>query len=355
MQFFLGTNGPSGFYSYFNQLIDYSTAVDVTIIKGGPGCGKSTYMNIVDKAVNSNDAEYIYCSSDPESLDAIIYPRLGIAMVDGTEPHVYEPTYPGVADTYVNLGLYVNRAELLDKRDEVKRLKDSAKSCFSAASRWISAAKLIDDSAFDKVIDSHILTRAVKRAKALCGAEIPARKRAPVPTARRFLSSITPDGHIALFNKISDKFNRVIALDDNYGIADFCLKHIVKHASGNGYKAYVCYSPLQPATRIEHVLIPELGLAFVTNSRKLPFTGETTRHIRLDALIPREKIKGNRSYLRFLAQTRDSFISEAVEQLKTAREHHRALEELYNPYVDFDAIRAMAKDKANKLKAIITS
>jgi hypothetical protein len=354
MRFFLGTNGPNGFFSYFDQFIDYATARDVTIIKGGPGCGKSTYMSIIDDAINSNDAEYIYCSSDPKSLDAIIYPRLGIAMMDGTAPHICEPTYPGVTDTYANLGIYINRAELNGKREEIKHMKNSAKTCFASSARWISAARLIDDSAFDRVIDNHILTRAAKRAKALCGAEIPIQRRAHVPSVKRFLSSITPDGHIALFDMVAENFERVIALDDNFGIADFCLKPIAKHSSNNGYKAYVCYSPLRPSSRIEHVLIPELKLAFVTNSRKLPYTGETTRHIRLDALIPREKIRGNRSYLRFLAQTRDTFISEAVEQLKNAREHHIALEELFNPYIDFDTIKSMAKAKAEELKEIIS-
>lgn len=351
MRFFLGTNGPNGFFSYFDHLIDYNTAKDVTIIKGGPGCGKSTYMKIVDEALMCKDAEYIHCSSDPKSLDGIIYLKAGVAMVDGTAPHIYEPMLPGAVDAYVNLGLYTKRGELNDKRGDIERLKRDAKACFAMSARWVAAAKLIDDTAFDKVVDSNILMRISKRAKALCGAEIPLRKRAPVPYTKRFLSSITPDGHIALFDTVSENFGRVIALDDNYGLSAFCLNPIVKHASVNGYKAIACYSPLQPDSRIEHVLIPELGLAFVTNSRALPYKDEITRHIRLDALIPKEKLRGNRSYLRFLSQTRSSFISESVEQLKAAHSCHAELEKLYNPYIDFNAIKESANVKARELKS----
>lgn len=31
-------------------------------------------------------------------------PQLGVALVDGTAPHVVEPKYPGVVDRYVNMG-----------------------------------------------------------------------------------------------------------------------------------------------------------------------------------------------------------------------------------------------------------
>ncbi|MCL1820693.1 MAG: hypothetical protein FWG36_08575 [Oscillospiraceae bacterium] len=353
MRFFLGTNGPNGFFSYFDQLIDYSNAKDVTIIKGGPGCGKSTYMNIIDEALKMSDAEYIYCSADPKSLDAIVYPEAGIAMVDGTAPHIFEPSYPGAVDSYVNLGNYIKRDELFKLRGEIERIMTDAKTRFCAAARWVKAARHIDESIYERVADSNILSRITKRARALCGAEIPMQKAQPVQIVKRFLSSMTPDGLITFFDTVSENFGRVIALDDNYGLSSNYLKFIVKHSVNSGYKTYVCYSPLHPESGIEHVLIPELDLAIVTNSRARLYSGEPTRHIRLDALVPKEKLRGSRAYLRFLAQTRTAFIDEAAEQLSLARECHGKLEKLYNPYIDFEAVKAMAKAKAENLKSVV--
>ena len=51
-----------------------------------------------------SDTEYILCSGDPDSLDALLLPQLGVALVDGTAPHVVEPKYPGVVDRYVKHG-----------------------------------------------------------------------------------------------------------------------------------------------------------------------------------------------------------------------------------------------------------
>ena len=96
IQYFLGANSPQGFYSLYDQLLSPETANAIYIIKGGPGCGKSTLMRQVaaQAAQAGETAEYILCSGDPDSLDGVVLPRLKAALVDGTAPHVIEPKYP---------------------------------------------------------------------------------------------------------------------------------------------------------------------------------------------------------------------------------------------------------------------
>ena len=47
IQYFLGANSPQGFYSLYSELLPPETARAIYIIKGGPGCGKSTLMRQV--------------------------------------------------------------------------------------------------------------------------------------------------------------------------------------------------------------------------------------------------------------------------------------------------------------------
>ena len=77
--FFLGANTPSGFYSLYDQLLPPTGAEDCFLLKGGPGCGKSTLMRRVAQAVEARGltVEYIRCSGDPDSLDAIWIPHSG--------------------------------------------------------------------------------------------------------------------------------------------------------------------------------------------------------------------------------------------------------------------------------------
>lgn len=89
VRFFLGANTPGGFYSLYDQMIDPAAAEDILILKGGPGCGKSSLMRRVGGALENRGlaVEYIQCSGDPDSLDAVIFPALKTAIVDGTAPH----------------------------------------------------------------------------------------------------------------------------------------------------------------------------------------------------------------------------------------------------------------------------
>ena len=44
IQYFLGANSPTGFYSLYDHLLPPEEARAIYILKGGPGCGKSTLM-----------------------------------------------------------------------------------------------------------------------------------------------------------------------------------------------------------------------------------------------------------------------------------------------------------------------
>lgn len=100
VRFFLGANSPAGFYSLYDQLIDPAEAAGVYILKGGPGCGKSTLMRLVAAQAEERGlkVEYIPCSGDPDSLDAVIFPERKAAIVDGTAPHGWrtKPQNPAV-------------------------------------------------------------------------------------------------------------------------------------------------------------------------------------------------------------------------------------------------------------------
>ena len=93
IQYFLGGNTPSGFYSLYHQLSDPERLRALYIIKSGPGSGKSSLMRRVGSRAQAAGLETVevLCSGDPDSLDALILPQLGAAIVDGTAPQGVVP------------------------------------------------------------------------------------------------------------------------------------------------------------------------------------------------------------------------------------------------------------------------
>ena len=90
--YFAASNSAEGFFSYYPQCFDASRIRHVYAVKGGPGTGKSRFLRDVAQAGESLgwQCEYIYCSSDPDSLDGVILTgeETCIALVDATAPHM---------------------------------------------------------------------------------------------------------------------------------------------------------------------------------------------------------------------------------------------------------------------------
>lgn len=76
IQYFLGANAPSGFYSLYHELLSPEEASAIYILKGEPGCGKSTLMRRIGARMEQEGlaAEYILCSGDPASLTRLVLP-----------------------------------------------------------------------------------------------------------------------------------------------------------------------------------------------------------------------------------------------------------------------------------------
>ena len=123
--FFLGANSEEGFFSLYDQLLG-GRLDDLMILKGGPGCGKSTFMRRMGAAMERAGERIVYinCSGDPDSLDGAIFLDRNAAIVDGTSPHVLEPTYAVASERYVDLTRFYDVEVAKARRAEIIALSD---------------------------------------------------------------------------------------------------------------------------------------------------------------------------------------------------------------------------------------
>lgn len=339
IRYFLGANSPQGFYSLYDQLIDPKQADRIYILKGGAGCGKSSLMRRVGQKAEEmgEQVEYIHCSGDPDSLDGILLPGRKSAIVDGTAPHVAEPKYPGVVESYVNLGSCYNRDSLQQVRQQIIDCMGGYKSCYNRAYHCLSAASEIGEDMRTTLTTKTLEEKAAKRAKGILGREVKKGGGGSGQVTQRFLRAITHRGTLCYYTTAELLCKRIYLLEDSYGLAHLMLSHLLSGACSAGYDVVACPSPMAP-DRLEHLLIPQLSLAFVSAPPGLVWEKRPYRRIHMDTMADPELLRRSKARLRFARKVSAALIDEAVDSLAQAKAMHDELEALYNPHVDFDRV-----------------
>lgn len=350
IQYFLGANSPSGFYSLYPELLPVESAEAIYILKGGAGCGKSSFMRRVARHAQAAGLETVLipCSGDPDSLDAVIIPQRRIALVDGTAPHVVEPAYPGVVESCVNLGDCYDRAGLQPFRRAILDTTAEYKSHYKRVYRCLEAASQLHRDNRELLLSEPLSARLTKRAEGIIRREIKKSGSQAGEITHRFLSAVTHKGRVFLQDTVTAQAKKVYELSDSYGLAHELLTPILAAAAAAGWDVTACPDPMAP-DRLAHLIIPGLSLAFISTDKDSPWESRPYRRLRLDAMADRELYQTNRPRLRFSRKVAAALEEEAIAGLSRAKAAHDRLEELYNPHVDFERVYRMADELAAEL------
>lgn len=345
VEFFLGANSGDGFYSLYDEFA-CSRGDRLYLIKGGPGCGKSTFMKKLAARAEAlgYDVEYILCSGDPDSLDGVYLPALKLGFADATAPHIIEPRMFGVDSCYVNLGQFCSWSQ----GGLISEYTEKYRQIYKAAYAYLSAAKALRKMQIPGLISENDIKSVQKRAESALRREFGEQRSALKAgiTAKRFIRGVSCVGETCLTGTVNALCKRVYLVDDRLGLADIYLKRIVDGVTQRGENAIVCPSPLC-CDELDAVLLPEHGLGFVSASvmqAKRPW-----RHARLDALIPCDVLKAHKSELKRAEKLYAAALDGGIEYLKKAKEYHDLLEAEYKPLVDFEALSSFTDDVIDKL------
>ena len=347
--FFLGANSGLGFQNLFTKFCESENFRDLIILKGGPGCGKSTMMRKVGEAMEARGeaVEYLHCSGDPQSLDGVYIPRIATAVLDGTSPHILEPSYPVAVDRYVNLGQFYDIEQGKRARDEIIYRTKTYKEAYRGAYRVFRAARELEDQRSNLLHQGADLERLARRTDGIISREIRGRGSGK-GDQYRFLGSLTYQGAIWRFDSVESLCPRVYHLLDSAGFAASMLSQIHAAANAKGYGVIVCPDP-EHMDRIQHLLLPELGTAFITVREGMECDGEAYRRIHLDAMVVPDHLKRWKGKLKLMQKVIRTLRREGIELLQTAKEEHDRLEALYHPCVDFGGIDQLTEQEIQRI------
>ncbi len=346
-RYFLGSNSSQGFYSLYDGFCSYKEGCFLNVIKGGPGCGKSSFMRRIGAAAEERGlaAEYVLCSGDPDSLDGVYIPSLGIGYVDGTSPHCIDPLFPGSCGAYLDLGRFYDKSALESHAEEISELNCSYKALYAAAYSYLSAAASLHPRRYPGIWTEADRERIKKKVHSFALREFKKEGSGYGKTRRMFLSAICCKGRISLRDNCCE---RLCILDNELGMGNFYLEILLPLAQSKAYSLIICPDCLEP-DRISALLIPELSLSLYCSDALPDEVQECYRHIRLDASADRETLAHHRSEVRRAKKLGRECAAFAIDTLAQAKSLHDQLEDVYNPCVDFDGVYGEAEKHIQSL------
>ena len=350
IKYFLGANSCNGFISAFCECYDPFDGWKAYIIKGGPGTGKSSFMKYVAKTADKKGIKVILCpcSSDPDSLDGVIMPEKKTVILDGTAPHIVEPVFPGACEEILNFGQFWKKEAFEGKTAEIIDVTLKNKLLHKAAARYLSACGQLLADNFKTAAACTDYKKAEGFAANLCKNNIPAKKGKPKEWIR-FINGTTPKGIISYAETLTKQNSNLIVISDKYGSASTAImEKIREYALLNGYEIETIKNAFLPELITDHIIIPELSLAFATENEYTRF--ETpVRRIHSRRFVNSSLLHNSRERLKFNSKAAAALLSGACDTLKKAKAVHDDLEKYYVSAMDFKALNTFAEEFAEKI------
>lgn len=343
--YFLASNSADGFINGFSHAFDPKKGWRTYLIKGGPGTGKSGFMKKVAAYFSDRGetVEIVPCSSDPDSLDAVVLKDRYTVILDATAPHTVDPVYPGVSEEILDFGQFWDTDLLNLSREEIISLTDSNKALHKRASRIISAIGQINRNQLKLSLVATDIDKTFDFAVKLSGRYIkPCKSTASERVI--YLSALTPRGEVFYGDTIDKMCDEKVVILDEYGtVSNIIFSCLRDYALKNGADIITVKNNILPGEQIDHILIPELSLAFCSSRNGMKINDDGVRKIHAERFMNRETLREARSRLHFGKRLSKELTDGAIAVLKEAKDVHDKLELCYIKSMDFERVNEFSR------------
>jgi len=320
-------NSGGGFVGFFDGI--FGDAKRLYIIKGGPGTGKSRLMRdfAIEAENRGYDCELFYCSSDSTSLDGVLVPTLGIGILDGTAPHVWEPKLPGVREQLINLGEFWNTDLLYDDREAIESINELKRSAYDSAYRLLRAAREIGREAH-KVFEDALLCGKLDAAVGRITAKWHPTDKAK-PERIRQHTAMSAQGRVTL-DCVGMCARERLYVDGGDIASGYVMDALYGAAREKNVSRVISYEPISGGIR--SLYLDEVGVLFTSEPT---FADRCTGRLNSRRFTDNEILRERRGQLRFLKKCADEMADAALGKLSEAGKLHAGLEEIYGAAMDF--------------------
>lgn len=348
--FFLATKTCEGFFSVFDHLYYPKEGWFCYVLKGGPGTGKSTLMKkIAEKAEKLHvETELIHCSSDPKSLDAVIFPSLKTCVADGTAPHIIEPQHPGISEKIINLGDFWNEKKLRKNSETLIRLFEENEHFHKKASVYLKALggiKKSQNTITKDAIDYEKINASTNKLSQAVFGNVKYEKAANEKF--RFMEAITPDGYTILEDSINYGVKNTYIIEDKYGVVSNQIMQKVRSEAVKRNMNIISFpDAMSPENYLRAVYLPEISATFISKNPKtesdLFKNLKNVKKINTAKFLNQDIIKSHKNLLAFYEKISDELLKKATQNLSLALKNHDKIEEIYISAMDYKKVNKTA-------------
>ena len=339
-RYFAASNSSMGFCSYYENVFSTDKYSRIYVVKGGSGTGKSFFMKYVAKVAEQRGFHviYIYCSSDAESLDGIIIDEIGIAVLDGTAPHVYEARVLGAVEIMVDLGQFLDVGMLKRSRGVIEGILNEKQSGFKRAYEYLDAYHSLSKNMealirpcikYEKM--KKFLSRFEESVESGCDRE-----------EHLLVRSIGMRG-IFSFDTYYKRAEIYYGINDYFDTAHFMMGEIYRTFRDKKVDLTVSNDAIIPK-RLNAIRVNKNGLTFeVANG------GENDRVINMKRFVDTDKLTKIRQEYRAISRVRDSVLDLALAEFEKIKKYHFILEEIYGSAMNFTAKEEFTREFCDKI------
>ncbi|TDT63718.1 PRK06851 family protein [Fonticella tunisiensis] len=351
--YLVSANTSAGFVSFFGYVL--KDAERAYIIKGGPGCGKSTFIRKAGEELLDSgfDVDFIYCSADKDSLDGIFVHDVNMAIVDGTAPHVIEPKYPGAVERILYFGDFWDIDYLRSHKDKIRYFIDEIGYEYNKYFNYMKNAKLIHDKLEAEYTKGMDFDRADILTEQMIKETIIGKKNKMGSEVHRFAGALTPQGQVSFYNQLTVGIKNRYILKGRPGTGKSTMeKKIAKAALEAGYDVEYYHCAFDPDS-IDMIIIPELSFAMLDGTAPHVFDPEEgDKLVDMFRFVNTKIVREEEDPIKSIAEEYREEINKAKKVYERIKRLHDELEKYYVDATDFNEVDALRRRIVNYIKAM---
>ncbi|GEL77322.1 hypothetical protein [Tenuibacillus multivorans] len=335
--YFLGGTTARGYYRFYDDLI--SQLDRVLYIEGGFTSIVHPILNdIVEKYEKEYEVGCVYNHIEPNQLEAVVIPKLKIAVIDRTKMSSKRLVFPKLFENLIYIGegydqehLKKNEKLLVQIRSELKNLYKQSVKHFETALSYHHEVENI----YIKFLNVDQANRETKNLIERLFRTSWLNKKSSV--VHRYLGAATSNGPVDFVMNLTEELEERIYIKGRSGTGkSTMLKKIVNEAVDRGYDIEIYHCGFDPES-LDMVIIRELSVAIFDATD--PHEHEPSRSKDEIFDVYELFVDGNpdQEYQEQILELKSKYKNEmkrATEVLKEIQEKQRAFETIYQDALD---------------------